>query len=209
MEEKETPAPSRIDAPTPQVLLAGLRSERADDVSLSTDKEGAPLRGANFGQDGDDFLWHVHAYVNEYIRFADAKAGFLVALTSATLWVLFSANLSTLLGGTPWGWAARFGAAALLFLSISLICSMIVVFPRMDSHPGEGLLFWNAIAEHKTAAAFKRAVEGLSPSARTAQISTHLHSLAKVAKQKYRWVNYAVISGVVGLVSGVLTQLLQ
>jgi hypothetical protein len=33
----------------------------------------------------EDFLWQVHEYTNEYIRFADTKAAFIVAASTALI----------------------------------------------------------------------------------------------------------------------------
>jgi hypothetical protein len=39
-----------------------------------------------------DFIWKVHSYTNEYIRFADAKAGAVIAWCSALTAALFAAK---------------------------------------------------------------------------------------------------------------------
>ena len=40
-----------------------------------------------------DFLWEVHRYTNEYIRFADTKAGFIAGVSAALVGSLVASSL--------------------------------------------------------------------------------------------------------------------
>ena len=150
------------------------------------------------------FLWEVHHYINEYIRFADTKAAFVAATSTALAGALVSSSvldssfrkLPSLWSGLQWT-----AAVGLLLLSVSLLLSVAAVRPRLWNKTYIGYIFWDSIPGHGTAELFSAAIRKLPVSQRTTALSDHLFALATVAKRKYAYVKLAVH---VGLLGGVL-----
>jgi hypothetical protein len=156
-------------------------------------------------EDNEEFLWEIHKYTNEYIRFADAKGAFVAAASTALIGSLVASSLfDSLFKKNPcrWGVVQWIGVAGLLLLTLSLIFAVLVIRPRLWNQESAGYIFWESIAGHKTPTAYSEATKKLAASERSTAISTHLFTLASVAKRKYRYVNLAVISAMVG---GMLT----
>ena len=152
-----------------------------------------------------DFLWEVHRYTNEYIRFADTKAAFVAAASTALIGTSISSSiLDSLLrrASSVWSgpqWLAGFG---LLLLSISVVLSVMAIRPRLWNKTPIGFIFWDGIVGHQSAANFSQAIHKTTAHERTSAIAEHLFVLAAIAKRKYAYVNYAVWAAIVG---GVLT----
>src|SRR2546428_5070756 len=98
-----------------------------------------------------EFLWKVHSYTNDYIRFADAKAGFSVGIASALLAVLYAAKCHELfvtlapVQRTPLAWVS---VGAFLSLVASILAAVAAVRPRLWTHSDKGFIFWRGIAEY-------------------------------------------------------------
>jgi len=152
------------------------------------------------------FLWEVHKYTNDYIRFADTKAAFVAAASTALIGALVgSSALDSCFRIRP-GTVLQCGAlAALLLLAASLILSVLAIRPRLWNHTSVGYIFWESIKGHKTAQAFSQAISELPASGRTTAISDHLFILASVATRKYGFVKWAIHAGIAGgLLAGIV-----
>jgi len=152
-----------------------------------------------------DFLWEVHRYTNEYIRFADTKAGFIAGVSAALVGSLVASSLfdscfrSSLCQWSKLQWA---GIIGLLMLSVSLALSIAAIRPRLWNSTSVGFIFWGSIAGHGSAREFTKEVERLTAKGMNTAISDHLFVLAGIAKRKYAYVDYALYVGAAG---GVLT----
>ena len=147
------------------------------------------------------FLWEVHRYTNEYIRFADTKAAFIAGVSTALIGGLVGSSLfdscfrTKLCLWTGIQWAGVFG---LFSLVASLGLSVAAIRPRLWNNASVGFIFWGSIKGHRTARNFTHAVQGLSTLERTAAISDHLFVLAGIADRKYAYVDRALFAGVIG-----------
>jgi len=147
------------------------------------------------------FLWEVHKYTNEYIRFADTKAAFIVGACSALIGSLVASSIfdgcfkSSLCQWTSLQWT---GAVGLLLLATSLGFCLAAIRPRLWNNTSIGFIFWGSITGHGRAQSFTRAVHGLSAHERSSAISDHLFMLATIVRRKYMHVDRALIAGVAG-----------
>jgi hypothetical protein len=172
-------------------------------VQVPDPTAGAPGNSGGNGEANslEDFLWQVHQYTNEYIRFADAKAGFIAAAASALIGTSISSSvLDSFLLKAPslWYWSQWLALIGLLILSLSTICSLAVIWPRLWNKTRIGFVFWESIAGHRSAVNFSQAIHKATGQERTASIADHLFILGTVAKRKYLYVRYALWLGVPG-----------
>jgi hypothetical protein len=154
----------------------------------------------------DRFLWDIHKYTNDYIRFADTKAAFVAAASTALIGALVgSSALDSCFRAIPGTWLQWGAMAGLLLLAASLVLSVLAIRPRLWNHSSVGYIFWESIKGHKTARAFSQAVSELPASGRTTATSDHLFMLASVATRKYGYVKWAIHAGIAGgLLAGVV-----
>ena len=147
-----------------------------------------------------EFLWKVHGYVNDYIRFADTKAAFCLGVASELVGALFSSKSQELFLKPPQTFTllAWMSLAAFLFLVFSIGSAVIVVYPRLWIHALKGHSSYMAIAEFPSAKAFAADFGLQSDQELNDQLSNQLYSLAKVCRRKYRWVGVAMATAVIG-----------
>jgi hypothetical protein len=159
-------------------------------------------------ESADQFLWQVHRYTNDYIRFADTKAAFIAAVSTALIGSLVSSTIfdscfrKTLCLWSKLQWV---GIVGLLLVIIALAFSVAAIRPRLWNKTSVGYIFWESVAGHGTAQAFSHTVRELQAQDRTTAISDHLFVLATVAKRKYLYVSlamYAVVAG--GFLTGIV-----
>lgn len=149
----------------------------------------------------DEFLWEVHKYTNEYIRFADTKAAFIAGASTALIGALVASSLfNSCLRLTPCNWSKSQWVAAigLALLSTSLTLSILAIKPRLWNRTTIGYISWDSITGHGNPQKFSLAFHGLSAIERSTAISDHLFILAKIAKRKYAYVAYALATGAIG-----------
>ena len=179
-----------------------------------------------------EFAWKVHAYTNEYIRFADSKAGLALAVVAGLVATLFGAKGHTHLHysrlwfvcGAIDGEATALGGLSLVgFLGLLAAAWLLIraIWPRLwaksqadiekekAANPpvipgGRGLIFWDKVREHSTAAEYEGAVKQADVAAQLHQVADHVHTLAGIAKQKYDRILWAVLPGVIGAIATVL-----
>lgn len=110
-------------------------------------------------QSKGEFAWKVHAYTNEYIRFADGKAGASVAWASALLAGLYAVRAHhhflawPTVSNIAWERTAIAGLslAAFLFLGLATIAGLLTLWPRMwtgteDEDTGWIGAMWNRLS---------------------------------------------------------------
>jgi hypothetical protein len=149
----------------------------------------------------DKFLWDVHKYTNDYIRFADTKAAFVAAASTALIGTLVGSNVLDScfrINACAWSVTQWVGFIGLLCLSASLFLSVYAIWPRLWNSTSVGYIFWESVAGHGTAEAFSRKVAELPATERTKATSDHLFALATVAKRKYEFVKLAIYAGMPG-----------
>jgi hypothetical protein len=142
------------------------------------------------------FVWRTHAYINDYIRLADAKAGALFAVFGALVGVLVrqwaEGNESL-----TW-WRMALFAAALASNAVVLIAALLVVTPRTKKGE-QGYVFWEHIRA-RSAAQYIEAVRELDDEGLYRAVASHTYEIAGVAYRKYRilklafWVSFPALA---------------
>jgi hypothetical protein len=152
-----------------------------------------------------EYLWRIHASISENIRFADAKAGFTVAIAGAVLGALFTLNQSPGHGlRVAWGWAQWCCILAYALLMLSAIAGSWCVRPRLRGSPGKGLVFWRNIAGYPSHAEFARAFITQEEVALDEHLAESIHDLSLICEEKYRFLRVALSTGIVGGLLGAL-----
>lgn len=135
-----------------------------------------------------EFAWQINSYLNEYIQFADTKAGTII------IFFTFTIGLYTSL----WPREANF-ALLLVGVGLSLIpmlLALAVITPRLPKPAHKGLLFWRNITEFKTSDDY---IEGLKRADYLKEIAQQNYILAQVAHRKYTWLQWAICAACVAL----------
>ncbi len=159
-----------------------------------------------------EFLWSVHAYINEYIRFADSKAGFCVALDAAVMGALYTAGTHTQFMTAPplqWTLLAWISFAAFAALFASIVLAVSAVRPRLWIQSTKGLIFWDSITKHGNPDAFTNAVVSEPVPELDTHLAHHLYSLSTVCRRKYKYVNVSIVTGVLGGILGAIALLFR
>lgn len=174
------------------------------------------------------FAWQTHAYINEYIRFADAKALAVMAWATALIGGLFSVNAHRIVLDSKWltdkcEWWHTIHcvaiSAAFVVLAAAFVCGKCVLLPRLNRRPtpskGEkktsegkpsqskeqgssGAIFWKDILSHGNACEFEAVVSRSTDEQRLKWLCEHEFVLSQIADTKYLWVTRAIQIGAVG-----------
>jgi hypothetical protein len=207
----ERPLPEALlQAPAPEVLLGGSSPEAPE--ALGTASSSTAPKSSDDQVQKREFLWKVHGYTNEYIRFADTKAGFCVGMASAVMAALFASKCHDLfLQAAPGQWTALAWASlsAFVLLALSIGASVTAVRPRLWVHSEKGFIFWQAVAEFDSPGALVMGYESQGVAELNVCLAHHLYSLAKVCSRKYMWVNVAILAAAVGGTLAVAVVLLK
>ncbi len=194
------PLPGASSGPTGDGSVSGVQPELSASTSAVESNVDGPTR--------QDFLWHVHEYLNEYVRFADSKAAFAGTIAGAVLAALYGAQAHIpLLQGPPNAWA--FSSWLTLLGALGLLACVglaaWVVAPRLGSSQPKAFIYWQGIAEHCSQDEFRAGFATLSTGDMTDHLLGHVFDLAtKVCVPKYalvRWCIWCLCLG--ALLSGV------
>jgi len=155
-----------------------------------------------------DFLWKVHSYTNDYIRFADSKAAIVAGAVSTLIGALIASGIFDHL--LTYSWRGRpspvyFGMISLGFLFSALMCAVASIRPRLTSDVPKGFIFWDSIVEHNNEKAYCGAFAKLTPEDLERNVSRHVYTLARICKRKYFWSSLSIVLGTIGgLIAGII-----
>jgi hypothetical protein len=173
-----------------------------------------------------EFLWKTHSYTNEYIRFADPKAGILIALAGGLIAALYAAKCHqycspTRLDWKEMSWLATFlGACSLVafvFLGLSVLFNGWAVAPRLwrtfvlgvwqrlwkslnAQTPPPGYVFWGDVLLHQDGDTYWKAARKLTEDEMGQAVAKHVYTLAGIANEKFKWVTRGTMLGYAGAV---------
>ena len=148
-----------------------------------------------------DFARHVHTYTTEYIKLADQKAAFVCAINSALLCYLFKNDFHEhwLKKVSTWTVLDFMCFIAMLTLAIGLCLAGSVIVPRLrQSHTG--FVFFNSVAEYKSANEYSSEVIASLPIHLNRAILKHIYDLAGVCKAKYWKLTISLWATSVGII---------
>ncbi len=144
-----------------------------------------------------EYLWHVHQYVSESIRFADGKAGFCMAVSGGMLGALAS-NHDQRMGHSPMDLEGVCWIASCGLLTASFLAAVAVVFPRLRSHQPKGFIFWRGISEYESQEVFSVSVLQVDKRELTEHLAQNLFAISLVATAKYRCIRTSIVLGCLG-----------
>jgi hypothetical protein len=153
----------------------------------------------------EDFLWKVHSYTNDYIRFADTKAAVVIAWASALVSGLYGLKAHHFLApakfdtADPALWPTLQGglaATAFLFLGLAFVMAMAVVMPRLWTKKTTGFIFWEDILGHVSGTALLNDLERSQETKK--HLADHLFQIAQISRRKYRRLRWAIGFSLVG-----------
>ena len=157
-----------------------------------------------------DFLWNTHKYLNDYIRFADTKRRFTVALVSTVVGDLFAGKLHDLFLLTApkqWTVIAWLSAGAFFALGASIACGVWTIRPRLLSKQSKGFLYWGGVTEHRSPEAFWNELRRQSQERLAEHLGHHVFCLSELSRKKYFWVSLSMSCGGFGGFGGLLASL--
>jgi hypothetical protein len=152
------------------------------------------------------FTYHLHSYINDYIKFADQKAGFIFAINAALLGYLFKVKAYLLWLKKPSSWAPLeiICILGMVLLSVGLIFSSAVVVPSLrKTH--KGIVFFRSVSEYANASSYASDVLGSTSSHLVREVLEHAYDLSRICNSKYQKLVVATWSTSIGVISAVLT----
>lgn len=91
--------------------------------------------------DKGDFAKHHNSYLNDYIKFADAKAVAIITINGLIIRVLFDYLTNNLLATKYF-----FTLVSCILLLIAIFFAVLVVYPRTSAKNSKGLIFWENVS---------------------------------------------------------------
>lgn len=153
-----------------------------------------------------EFLWNVHGYVNEYIRFADTKATIALAIAGSIASTVLAKVHDGLGGGMgAWGLLQWSAVLSMMLLGLSALTAAWVVVPTRGENQRKGFLYWVRIRKHESPESYATAAEALPDAQQSKEIAEHIYVLAGIASDKYLWLNISMWLGLPGAIIGALT----
>ena len=139
-----------------------------------------------------EFVRHVHSYTSDYTRFADTKAGFVLA-TAGVLFGVVAPRVSLL----PMTWTSGPDVLRAVLLVIFVIADALAFYHAVGAvratvmGSAHSLVAFPAVAL-LSPPNYAVLVSSISEDARVEQVSTHIIELGQIALRKYRQVNQAL-----------------
>ncbi|MFO1005036.1 MAG: DUF5706 domain-containing protein [Planctomycetaceae bacterium] len=152
--------------------------------------------------------WNVHCYVNEYLRFADAKAFGIVAWTSTVIGAIWVSGVGPHVLGLRFSrtWTSAstlegvLGYGAFLSLFIGFALSAWCIKPRLFDPLLVSRIFFGGIAKYKDGKQYSEAIRGCSLEILVDDVAQHCHVLSKACVYKYRFVYWGFVFALMGSV---------
>jgi hypothetical protein len=173
----------------------------APEPQLAPSAVTAVTASCDSGKDRLDFLWKIHGYTNDYIRFADTKAGFAAGTVAAVIGALVASHPFDTLSQMSFEhlpYRVWWSAVALAILLVSFISALLAIRPRLKSTVPKGFIFWTSVVEHESDLAYASECKRLTSDEMELNVSRHIYALAAISKRKYFWTNLSILSGAMG-----------
>lgn len=143
----------------------------------------------------EEFLWKVHTNISDQVKFADQKAGFVAVLSTGVMGGLHSVRVHEhFTQGPPssWGWAGWAGAAAFGLLAAALVACFYSITPRRRYTSPRGFIFWGGIAAYDSGDEFHQDLQNATADELNLHLSHQTYALAKICKEKYTCLSWAI-----------------
>jgi hypothetical protein len=158
-----------------------------------------------------DFAWKVHEYTTEHIRFADQKAGAVIAWSGGLIGVMLAAKAHHRFMRAGDSFPADPGVVALAIFSLlaflalgtAASCAFWCVKPRLWSREdgrthSAGVIYWEQVRVYPDPGRFAAALTAQTSPARTGHLAEHIYVLAGIVRRKYAWVDRSIWVAFVG-----------
>lgn len=138
-----------------------------------------------------------------WIAASEVKSGFTFAVAASMLGVLY-AGINSL----QWFWPCLLylGATSAFLLGISIICTIMVVIPRLKT-PNDSLFFFGSISQKSMSEYKDEFLDGTTKNL-LEDIVSQIHRNSQIAVKKQRLVRVGIIFLVLGLIPWLLSVLL-
>ena len=183
----------------------GSDSSSADSLAAANTRVSLPDKRA-----AENFGFHVHKYIAEFIRLADQKAAFVFALNTGLLCYGFNAGVCHmwLKEFNSWTVLDLFCFVAMTMLVFGLFFSYGVIMPNLHkSH--RGFVFFGSIAEYESATAYSSDILSTVPAQLSRAILQHSYDISKICTSKYRKLGFALRFTIIGIIAFVIVLLLR
>jgi hypothetical protein len=150
--------------------------------------------------------------MNEYIRFADTKAGVVIVLASGLVAGLYAAKLHVpIMSASPFalGWLGVLSALGFLFLTSGILLAVWAIRPRLTNDQRRGFVFWESIRGFRSASEYWQALRAEGEERLGEHLAGHLYMLSSVCRRKYFWVALSIWVSLGGAVAGTAALLLK
>lgn len=135
-----------------------------------------------------------NTYLNNSLRFADTKAGALIAVNGVI--IKFIADFVA-----QWtGIAHWLAVTSIALLVISIFLSIIVVFPKNVKDNGKGFIYWGFIA-NDTLENYNNQIRNEPTSELLDESIRNNYIQAHVLTKKFKWLNIAFSMSIVGYIA--------
>jgi len=157
------------------------------------------------------YVWKVHDYTNDLIRFADTKASMILALASGILGILFGAKIHypfTKSWFTPPGpdWREiALGSGALMALGLlgaSITIGVTTIVPRLNKTKTTSFTFWHGILQHGDPKAYATRLLPLTKEEMFQSLAEEVFVLASICQKKYQHVQWSIWLAALGAAMG-------
>lgn len=147
-----------------------------------------------------DSQWRIYGLINEWIRFADPKAGALLAANALMLVSAVGAFKDHKAFFNSHMLVSVLGVVGLVGLIASAYCCLVSIFPRTRAAGGKSLIFFDHIAGNASPGEYSRAADALGHEDRAfAEISEQVWQNARIAADKHEWIARAILAFIFGL----------
>ena len=178
------------------VGVAGLAGKRVEEKTQTNPD------GERWSEEHSEFAYFLHLYIRDFIKFADQKAAFILAVTSTILTFLArqGAQRSLLAPIAHRSLTEWFATVSCLLVGISALLALLVVLPRLRGKPS-GIVYWGALLQRGGASAYKHSLRPLDSHLLIGEILEHCYELAEIADSKYELLKWSIWLGAVGAIA--------
>lgn len=149
-----------------------------------------------------EFLWHTHEYLGEYVRFGDTKAAFAGTIAAALLGAMYTAKAHVPLVQMhydQWSLSSWLAVVSALSLFVSVALAIWTVLPRLRSTQSKGFIYWGSIAAHGKVDLLQTSFHSQSALTLNDHLLHHVFDISsRVCIPKYRFVSLCIWALMIG-----------
>lgn len=171
-----------------------------------------------------EFAWHVHGYLNGYIKFGDTKAALISGITGPLVLGLLGSTTWKL----DWNICSFFGLLAMAAFAVAFCFAFAAIWPNLltfkverentspqsiksdgNEIPDKGFIYWKNISAHTNANTFAKEFTQLTDEQKLTHVGHHCYELAGITDRKYWLITIASRCFALGLIALVMFSAFQ